>query len=156
MCIRDRPEGLLLLIRAVSLTSGLCSGLDPQFNIWESIEPYATRLLADESGNLVRDLSQQAMSNAGILWRLPKRIDDIITRVDEGSVTFDTSRIERRLDRIDALVRRGVSALLFAALLIGGAVVLTANPVLGTVLMSVSVLPLLHALFAGLFRRGPR
>lgn len=150
------PEGLLLLIRAVSLTSGMCSGLDPQFNIWESIEPYATRLLADESGNLVRDLSQQAMSNAGILWRLPKRIDDIITRVDEGSVTFDTSRIERRLDRIDGLVRRGVSALLFAALLIGGAVVLTANPVLGTVLMSVSALPLLHALFAGLFRRGPR
>ena len=150
------PEGLLLLIRAVSLTSGMCSGLDPQFNIWESIEPYATRLLADESGNLVRDLSQQAVSNAGILWRLPKRIDDIITRVDDGSVTFDTSRIERRLDRIDGLVRRGVSALLFAALLIGGAVVLTANPVLGTVLMSASVLPLLHALFAGLFRRGPR
>jgi len=150
------PEGLLLLIRAVSLTSGMCSGLDPQFNIWESIEPYATRLLADESGNLVQDFAQQAVSNAGVLWRLPKRIDDLVTRVDEGTVTFDTSRIERRLDRIDGLIRRGVSGLLFAALLIGGALVLAVNPVLGTVLMSVSVLPLLHTLFAGLFRRGPR
>jgi predicted unusual protein kinase regulating ubiquinone biosynthesis (AarF/ABC1/UbiB family) len=150
------PEGLLLLIRAVSLTSGMCSGLDPQFNIWESIEPYATRLLADESGNMVQDLAGQAVANAATLWRLPKRIDDIITRVDEGSVTFDTSRIERRLDRIDGLVRRGVSALLFAALLIGGALVLTANPPLGVVLMSLSVLPLVHTLFAGLFRRGPR
>ena len=150
------PEGLLLLIRAVSLTSGMCSGLDPQFNIWESIEPYATRLLADESGNLVQDFAQQAVSNAGVLWRLPKRIDDLVTRIDEGSVTFDTSRIERRLDRIDGLIRRGVSGLLFAALLIGGALVLAVNPVLGTVLMSVSVLPLLHTLFAGLFRRGPR
>lgn len=150
------PEGLLLLIRAVSLTSGMCSGLDPQFNIWESIEPYATRLLADESGNLVRDVAQQAVANAATLWRLPKRIDDIITRVDEGSVTFDTSRIERRLDRIDGLIRRGISGLLFAALLIGGALVLAVNPVLGIVLMSVSALPLLHALFAGLFRRGPR
>ncbi|OZB83202.1 MAG: ABC transporter [Microbacterium sp. 13-71-7] len=150
------PEGLLLLIRAVSLTSGMCSGLDPQFNIWESIEPYATRLLADESGNLVQDFAQQAISNAGVLWRLPKRIDDLVTRVDEGTVTFDTSRIERRLDRIDGLIRRGVSGLLFAALLIGGALVLAVNPVLGTVLMSVSVLPLLHTLFAGLFRRGPR
>ena len=150
------PEGLLLLIRAVSLTSGMCSGLDPQFNIWESIEPYATRLLADESGNLVQDFAKQAVANAGVLWRLPKRIDDLVTRVDEGSVTFDTSRIERRLDRIDGLIRRGVSGLLFAALLIGGALVLAVNPVLGTVLMSVSVLPLLHTLFAGLFRRGPR
>ncbi|MBS1697845.1 MAG: AarF/ABC1/UbiB kinase family protein, partial [Actinobacteria bacterium] len=150
------PEGLLLLIRAVSLTSGMCSGLDPKFNIWESIEPYATRLLADEGGNVVRDLAGQAVANVGLLWRLPKRIDDIIARVDEGSVTFDTSRIERRLDHIDALVRRGVSGLLFAALLVSGAIVLAVNPALGIVLMSLSVLPLLHTLFAGLFRRGPR
>ncbi|MGN8026204.1 ABC1 kinase family protein [Microbacterium sp. 22242] len=150
------PEGLLLLIRAVSLTSGMCSGLDPQFNIWESIEPYATRLLADESGNLVQEFAQQAVSNAATLWRLPKRIDDLITRVDDGSVTFDTSRVERRLDRIDGLIRRGISALLFGSLLIGGVLLLTVNPVLGVVLMSVSVLPLLHTLFAGLFRRGPR
>ncbi|GAB6856130.1 ABC1 kinase family protein [Microbacterium xylanilyticum] len=150
------PEGLLLLIRAVSLTSGMCSGLDPQFNIWESIEPYATRLLADESGNIVQDFAAQTVANAGILWRLPRRIDDLITRVDDGSVAFDTSRIERRLDRIDGLIRRGVSALLFAALLIGGALVLAPAPALGIVLMSVSALPLLHALFAGLSRRGPR
>ncbi|MDQ4215076.1 ABC1 kinase family protein [Microbacterium sp. ASV81] len=146
------PEGLLLLMRAVSLTSGMCSGLDPQFNIWESVEPYATRLLRDETGNLLQDLARQAVSTAGIAWRLPKRIDDIIGRVDEGSVTFDTSRLERRFDRLDALIRRGVSGLLFAGLLIAGAIVLTPNPVLGTVLMSVSGLPLLHALFAGFFR----
>ena len=150
------PEGLLLLIRAVSLTSGMCSGLDPQFNIWESIEPYATRLLADESGNIVQDFAAQTVANAATLWRLPRRIDDIITRVDEGTVAFDTSRIERRLDRIDGLIRRGISGLLFAALLIGGALVLGANPPLAIVMMSVSVLPLLHALFAGLLRRGPR
>ncbi|MBS1674445.1 MAG: AarF/ABC1/UbiB kinase family protein [Actinobacteria bacterium] len=150
------PEGLLLLFRAVSLTSGMCSGLDPQFNIWESVEPYATRLLRDETGNLVQDLAKQAASNATTLWRLPKRIDDIITRVDDGTVSFDTSRIEKRLDHIDALVRRGVSGLLFAALLVAGALVLAVNPALGIVLMSVSVLPLLHTLFAGMFRRGPR
>ena len=61
------------------------------------------------------------------------------------------------VDRIASLVHRGVSAVLFAALLISGAFVLGVQPVLGTVLMSISILPLLHALFAGLFRRrGPR
>ena len=135
----------------------MCSGLDPQFNIWDSVEPYATRLLRDESGNLLQDFGQQALANAAIAWRLPKRIDDIITRIDEGSVTFDTSRLERRLDRIDGLVRRGLSALLFAALLIGGAVVFAPNAVLGTILMIASALPLLHTLFAGAFRgRGSR
>jgi predicted unusual protein kinase regulating ubiquinone biosynthesis (AarF/ABC1/UbiB family) len=151
------PEGLLLLIRAVSLTSGLCSALDPQFNIWESVEPYATRLLRDESGNLAQDLAGQAASNLAIAWRLPGRIDQVLNRIDDGTVTFDTSRLERRLDRIAALVRRGVSAVLFAALLISGAFVLGAQPVLGTILMCLSILPLLHALFSGMLRRhGPR
>ena len=151
------PEGLLLLIRAVSLTSGLCSALDPQFNIWESVEPYATRLLRDESGNLAQDLAGQAASNLAIAWRLPGRIDQVLNRIDDGTVTFDTSRLERRLDRIAALVRRGVSAVLFAALLISGAFVLGAQPVLGTILMCLSILPLPHALFSGMLRRhGPR
>ncbi|WP_295014051.1 AarF/ABC1/UbiB kinase family protein [uncultured Microbacterium sp.] len=151
------PEGLLLLIRAVSLTSGMCSGLDPRFNIWESVEPYATRLLRDESGTMLQDLARQAMSTMGIVARLPKRVDAALTGLEQGTLTIDTSRLERRLDHIDALVRRGVSALMFAALLIGGALVLTPAPPLGVVLMSVSALPLLHAVFAGMFRgRRPR
>ncbi len=147
------PEGLLLLFRAVSLTSGMCSALDPAFNIWDAVEPYANRLLGDQSGGFVKDLAHQAVSSAAVLWRLPPRIDSLISRMDAGTVTFDTSRIERRIDRIELLVRRILSVALFAALLVAGVLALTPNPVLGTVLMSVSVLPLLHALFAGMFRR---
>jgi hypothetical protein len=42
-----------------------------------------------------------------------------------------------------------VSAVLFAALLIAGAVLRADDAVFGTVLMVASVVPLLHALFAG-------
>lgn len=151
------PEKLLLLIRAVSLTSGMCSGLDPEFNIWDSVEPYAAQLLREEGGGVVRDLAAQAAESAGILWRIPNRIDDFLNRADRGTIAFDTSRLERRLDRMEGVGRRLVSGVLFAALLIGGAILLTPVPVLGTSLMIASVLPLLHALFAGLFRgRGPR
>ncbi|MFF5625001.1 ABC1 kinase family protein [Microbacterium sp. NPDC012755] len=150
------PENMLLLIRAVSLTSGMCSSLDPSFNVWDAAEPYAGRLLRDESGNLIQDLAKQAMQNAAVTWRLPKRIDDIITRVDEGSVTFDTSRLERRLDRLEGIARRIASGVLFAALLIGGALLVPSAPPLGITLVCVSVLPLLHSLFAGVGRRGPR
>jgi len=146
------PEKLLLLIRAVSLTSGMCSALDPGFNIWEPIEPYAARLLKDETGNLVQDLGRQAAANAGILWRLPKRVDDLVGRIDDGTVSFDTSRLERRLDRLEHVAKRIASGVLFAALLIGGAILFAPVPPLGITLMAVSTLPLLHALFA----RAPR
>ncbi|WP_336643081.1 MULTISPECIES: ABC1 kinase family protein [Microbacterium] len=148
------PEDMLLLIRAVSLTSGMCSGLDPAFNVWDAAEPYAARLLRDESGTLMQDMAQQAMANAATTWRLPKRIDDIITRVDDGNVSFDTSRLERRLDRLEGIARRIASGVLFAAMLIGGALLVGPVPPLGITLLWVSVLPLLGALFLG--RRRPR
>jgi hypothetical protein len=41
---------------------------------------------------------------------------------------------------------------LFAALLIGGILLRSSDEVLGTVLVGVSAVPLLHALFAGVSR----
>ncbi|GAA5144608.1 AarF/ABC1/UbiB kinase family protein [Microbacterium pseudoresistens] len=143
------PEDLLLLIRAVSLTSGMCSGLDAEFNIWDSVEPYATKLLRDESGSVVQETAHRALESVSVAWRLPKRIDDVITRIDEGTVTFDTSRLERRLDRLLRLARRVLWAILFAALLVGGALIVPVVPVLGWILVGASVLPLLAALFPG-------
>ncbi|MGX5695282.1 ABC1 kinase family protein [Agromyces soli] len=150
------PERLLLLIRALALTSGMCSGLDPAFNVWDAVEPYATRLLREEGGGAARELLDQALASAGVLWRMPQRVDALITKADEGRLSFDTSRLERRLDRLEGVARRIVSAVLFAALVIGGAVLVPSSPALGWTLVAVSVLPLLHALSAGLFRGSGR
>ncbi|MFS2280832.1 AarF/UbiB family protein [Microbacterium sp. OR21] len=141
------PEKLLLLLRAVSLTSGMCSALDPAFNIWEPVEPYATKLLRDESGNLMQDLGAQAMSNMSSMWRLPARVDGVLDRLDSGSLTFDISSLELRLDRIIRVAYRAVSAVLFGGMLIGGVLLLEPASGWGVALMCVSVLPLLHALF---------
>lgn len=143
------PENLLLLIRAVSLTSGLCSALDPTFNIWDPVEPYAAKLLQDEGGNLVQDFSKQAAANVGILWRLPKRLDDVISSADNGTLSFDTSRLERRLDILVGIGKRVVSAVLFMALVVGGALMLATAPVFAWILIGASALPLVHALFGG-------
>ena len=42
------PENLLLLGRTVAILSGMCTGLDPEFNLWTSIAPYAIKLISDE------------------------------------------------------------------------------------------------------------
>lgn len=143
------PENMLLLIRAVSLTSGMCSGLDPAFNVWDAAEPYAGRLLRDESGNIVQAFANQAMGTMSTTWALPGRIDKIITRLDDGNVTFDTSRLEHRLDRLEGIARRIGSGVLFAAFLVGGALLVPSVPPLGITLVCVSALPLLHSLFGG-------
>ena len=150
------PENFLLIVRALSLTSGVCSSLNPAFNIWDAVEPYSAQLIRSESGNVVQDVAKKAMSVAGTVVRLPERLDDLITRLDEGRVAVQSPRIERRLSSLERIGRQIISAILFTALLIGGIIVRSDDEVFGTVLLVASVVPLLHTLFAGvLARRGP-
>ncbi len=150
------PENFLLIVRAMSLTSGMCSSLDPAFNIWNSVEPYSAQLIRSEGGNLVKAAARQAISIAGIVARLPQRIDNLVTRFDEGAVSVQSPRLERRLVSIERTGRQLISAVLFAALLVGGILLRAEDAVVGTIMMAVSVVPLLHSLFAGaIARRGP-
>ncbi|MGB3373622.1 MAG: AarF/UbiB family protein, partial [Microbacterium sp.] len=141
------PERMLLLFRAVSLTSGLCSSLDTTFNIWEPVEPYANRLIRDQSAGLLQDFGSQTVTNMGTLWRLPARVDATLDRLDAGTLAFDVSSLENRLDRIIRVAFRAVSAVIFGGMLIGGALLLDPAAPLGIGLMCASVVPLLHAVF---------
>ncbi|MFF1877913.1 ABC1 kinase family protein [Leifsonia sp. NPDC058230] len=146
------PENFLLIIRAMSLTSGVCSSLDPEFNLWDSVEPYAAQLVRDERGNLLQDIAREAWDVAGVAVRLPKRVDGLLTRIEDGSVAVSSPRLEQRIARLERLARRLGSAVVFAALLIAGAVVRADDEVFGTVLIVASVVPLLYTLFGA--RRG--
>jgi predicted unusual protein kinase regulating ubiquinone biosynthesis (AarF/ABC1/UbiB family) len=150
------PENFLLIIRAMSLTSGMCSSLDPAFNIWDAVEPYSAQLIRAEGGNLAQDVAKRAMTLAATVARLPQRLDELTTRIEDGQVAVQVPRVERRLASMERTGRRLISAVLFGVLLVGGILLRRDDAVFGTVLMVLSVLPLLHALFAGVVaRRGP-
>nr|WP_154921079.1 AarF/UbiB family protein [Microbacterium testaceum] len=147
------PENFLLIVRAMSLTSGMCSALDPAFNIWDAVEPYAQRLIREESGNTVQALAREVGAVAAVTARLPRRADNLISRLEEGSLSVETPRIERRLRDLERMIRRVVSAVLFTGLLVGGVLLQAEQAVLGTILMTVSLAPLAHALLAGFVAR---
>jgi predicted unusual protein kinase regulating ubiquinone biosynthesis (AarF/ABC1/UbiB family) len=150
------PENFLLIVRAMSLTSGMCSALDPAFNIWDAVEPYSAQLIRTEGGNLLQDVAKRAVSTAGLVAHLPQRMDDLLTRIDEGRIAVQTPRLERRLAGLERVGRRFVSAIVFATLLIGGIVLRRDDLVFGTVIMAASALPLLHVIISGITaRRGP-
>lgn len=147
------PENFLLVIRAASLTSGVCSTLDAEYNVWDSVEPYAAQLLRDEGGNVLRDLARQATSTASALWRLPQRLDRVIDRVEEGRLQVDLSRLDQRLGRLERLAQRILGGVLFAAILLAAVLLRASDPVFSVVLFVVAVAPLLYALFGGRRRR---
>lgn len=149
------PENFLLITRAVSLTSGVCSALDPGFNVWEAIDPYAQRLLREESRNVVTDAAKGALGYASTLVGLPSKLDVVADKIDRGALSVATPEIDRRFDRLEALVRHTIAAVVFAGLLVAGALLWSAAPPLAIVLLVVSVVPLGFAL-GGLAKRPGR
>ncbi|GAA5202342.1 ABC1 kinase family protein [Microbacterium jejuense] len=147
------PENFLLIVRAISLTSGVCSALDPAFNVWDAVEPYADQLLRDQSGNVVQGFAREAVSVAGVVARLPKRLDEMVSQIVDGKLVADVPKLDQKLRKLERMGRRAVSAVLFAGLLISGAVLRSQDLTIGTVLMILSILPLLHTLFSGFLRR---
>lgn len=143
------PENFLLLFRAVSLTSGVCSSLDPQYNVWDSVEPFAAQLLRDERGNVVQEIAKEAVDAAGLALGLPKKINALLTRIDDGSLEVAIPRVERQLTQLNRAVNRISVVLVFAALVVAGALVRDTDEVLSNVLLLVSIAPLLYAPWAG-------
>ncbi|GMA96676.1 hypothetical protein GCM10025881_35000 [Pseudolysinimonas kribbensis] len=138
------PENFLLLLRTISLVSGDTSALNPEFNMWDAVDPFARDILSPSGIDSVRALGKQAVSYATTLARLPRRIDELAERIDRGQVAVRTPDVDRRLGSLERTIGRAVSAVVFATLLFAGVLLMPTVPVLGWVLMGASVLPLLH------------
>ena len=138
------PESFLLLIRTVALTSGVTSALDRDFNMWDAVDPFARTVLSSGGIGALRDLPQQALTIATTLARLPRRLDELATRIERGQLAVRAPDIERRLRSLERSLGRLVSAIIFAGLLFAGVLLRPSDEVLGWVLMGASVLPLLH------------
>ena len=142
------PKNFLLIIRAVSLTSGVCSTLNPAYNLWDSVEPFADRLIREERSNTIRDVGREALSVVDVLWRMPKRVDALLTKLDEGNLELRAPALERKLTQVNRSASRAVSAIIFGSLLIAGVLALPESEPLGVVLLVASALPLGHVLFS--------
>jgi len=140
------PENFLLLIRTVALTSGVTSALDKDFNMWDAVEPFARDVLSSGGLSALRELPQKALSYATTLAALPRRLDELVTRIDRGEVAVQTPQVDRRLRSLERAAGRLVSAIVFAGLLFAGVFLLPTVPWLGWTLMGASVVPLVHVL----------
>ncbi len=149
------PETLLLLGRTVAILSGMCTGLDPDFNLWTTVAPYATKLVADEGGANWKLWLEQATRIFQVLVGLPVRADRVLTILERGELNVQTPLLNRRVRLLEQSVNRTTGAVVFAALLVAGAILYPADPAYARTLMGASALPLVWVMFFGR-GHGPR
>jgi predicted unusual protein kinase regulating ubiquinone biosynthesis (AarF/ABC1/UbiB family) len=139
------PENYLLLVRTISLISGVTSALNRDFNMWDAVDPFARTLLNGGGASTLRSVGREGIAILSALARLPQRVDALATRLDRGELAVRSPEVEQRLRVLDGSVRRATSAVLFTGLLIGGILLRDSDEVLSWVLLGASALPLLHA-----------
>jgi predicted unusual protein kinase regulating ubiquinone biosynthesis (AarF/ABC1/UbiB family) len=114
------PHNLLLLGRTVAILSGMSTGLDPNFNLWNQLAPYAQKLVAEEGlsnwdvwleeiGNLFKELIA-----------LPGQTSQVLSRLERGELNVNVPQVNRQIYHLESAVNRLVGSIVFAAFLFGG------------------------------------
>ncbi|MEB3292506.1 MAG: AarF/ABC1/UbiB kinase family protein [Synechococcales bacterium] len=105
------PATFTFVMRAFSTLEGVGKGLDPEFNFMEAARPFATQLMENENpyseaGNLLNELSRQAVQVSNSALGLPRRLEETLDKLDRGDLrvrvkSSDTDRVLRRLSGVN-------------------------------------------------------
>jgi predicted unusual protein kinase regulating ubiquinone biosynthesis (AarF/ABC1/UbiB family) len=114
------PENMILLGRCLSILNGICTGLDPQFNFWTRLEPYARRLIAaDEGGGHWGTVLSEGIEIIRTAISLPKRADALISTIEQGELEVRSPELRNAVNRLERSQRKLSWAILAAAFLLG-------------------------------------
>jgi ubiquinone biosynthesis protein len=130
LIIRNRlrmPPGFYLMLKAIVTLEGVSRRLDPDFDMVESLKPFARRAMRERlrPDRFVRDLYHGAMDLTPMLKELPAQARDIIGLVKRGKlrIEFQHQGLEPMLRMHERLMNRLVFSLVLAALIIGSSLV---------------------------------
>jgi len=141
------PQNLLLLGRTVAILSGMCTGLDADFNVWGEIAPYATKLVSDEGISNWETWLDEAGKILQVLIALPGRADRVLAQAERGELSVQLPELSRQVMYIEQAINRLVGGLVFSGLVAAGALLYPTNTLLGEILLAAGGLTLLWIIF---------
>ena len=121
------PQDFIFLGRAVSILSGMCTGLNPQFNVWEHISPYAQKIIAQEVRTGWEFWAEELRKFGRIVYGLPYRMDSLFSRIERGEINVRSPEVSHQISRIEASIRQVVIGIIFIGFLTAGVQFYLAN-----------------------------
>lgn len=143
------PNNLLILVRTVAILSGMCTGLDPNFNLWNQLAPYAKKLVAEEDGSGLDVVLETLEELAKTLIALPSQASRVLAQAEREGLLIRSPQVTRQLGSLERSVDRLSGSLIFSALLLGGVFLYNAgNLIFGQTLLVFAGIVLLWVLFS--------
>jgi predicted unusual protein kinase regulating ubiquinone biosynthesis (AarF/ABC1/UbiB family) len=149
------PQNLLMLGRTVAILSGMCTGLNAEFNLWGQLAPYATKLVTDEVGSNWKVWLDEIGKVLKELVALPSQAGRVLTQMERGDLMVQVPAVNHQLVSLERAVNRLTGGVVFYARKIGGNLLhKQGQDLASTILFTGSGLVFLWLLF--LPRGGPR
>jgi len=144
------PQDFIFLVRTVGILSGLCTGLDPQFNVWAHLAPYAQKLIAEEARFSLGLWIDRAESWLRLMTSLPARMDSVMTKLERGDIAVRAPEVSQDIRNLEDAVRQIVRAFIFVGVFLGGIqVYLAGKTVMAGILLGIATLGLLCMILRG-------
>jgi predicted unusual protein kinase regulating ubiquinone biosynthesis (AarF/ABC1/UbiB family) len=112
------PQDLIFLGRAVGILSGMCTGLDPQINVFEHLSPFSQKIIKEETQHDLSYWLKEAGNIALKAIRLPTRADALITRMERGELNVRDPQLTENIKKLEKTVSKAVAGIIFAAFLL--------------------------------------
>jgi len=116
------PHHLLLLGRTVAILSGMCTGLNPNFNLWDQLVPYARSMVTEEATSNWDVWLDEIGEVVKQLVALPAQTGRVLSRIERGELNVNVPQVNRQIYHLEGAVNRMAGSLVFAAFLIGGVI----------------------------------
>ncbi len=114
------PQNLLMLGRTVAILSGMCTGLYSDFNLWDQLAPYATKLVSQEVGSNWRVWLDEIGNLLKELIALPSQAGRVMSQIQRGDLTVQVPAVSRQIVSLERAINRLTGSVIFATFLLGG------------------------------------
>jgi predicted unusual protein kinase regulating ubiquinone biosynthesis (AarF/ABC1/UbiB family) len=121
------PQNIIFLGRTIGILSGICTGLDPEFNLFDHLAPYTQQLIVSQ----IKPDPTKILQDVGIwlntIYQLPHKIDKLTSKIDRGEISVKIPEVNTQLIRVEDAIRSVALSLIFVSFLLGGIQLKIAN-----------------------------
>ena len=121
------PQDMIFLGRAVGILSGMCTGLDPQINVFEHLAPFSQKIIKEEAQHDWGYWVKEAGAIARKMITLPTRADALITRLERGELNVRDPQLAENVKKLEKTVSKVVGGIVFATFLVASIQLSTGN-----------------------------
>lgn len=141
------PENLLLLGRTIGILSGMCTGLNADFNLWKQLGPYARKLTEGENGSTFDVFLNEAGELLKTLIAIPGRTERVLGRIERGELNVQMPLVNIQISYLERSLNRLTGGIVFLGLLVSGAILYDAHTLLAQGLFVGAGLALFYTAF---------